>query len=108
MLRLALMGCSVLLTGCGYPDFDCIQEQAYKVANEYVAENLEAPKSAEFPALSAEGVQVTQVESCKYDVSSYVEIVDAGGTKVRRQFSVQIRGVRADRDWMKQQLKIDD
>lgn len=108
MLRWAMMGCSALLvTGCGYPDFECTQEQAYKVATEYVADNLEAPKSLVFPAFGADGVQITQVESCKFDVSAYVEMVDAEGAKVRRQFSAQLLGVRADQDWIRQRLKIE-
>ncbi|SDI30787.1 hypothetical protein SAMN05216588_114149 [Pseudomonas flavescens] len=108
MVRISVVGLALsLLAGCGDPDFDCTRTKAYDAAVKIAEKRGEVAKSARFPGAADDGVRITLLEGCLYEVSSYLETQDASGASIRRPFYVKVLGVRADREWLLQAFVLD-
>jgi len=94
--RLSLMGFAfATLAGCYDPADNCKNDRKGKIAamvssQHFVKKQLTNPASAKFPLLSDQGVQVTFLKDCHFNVRSYVDAQNAFGGTVRTRYSIDI------------------
>jgi hypothetical protein len=78
---------------------------AYSVCKQFVTNRLRAPKTAEFPSLSASDHQITAYTDGEYRVTSYVDSQNAFGALIRSTYVCEVKH-QAGSKYLLQNIKI--
>ncbi|MBE6380068.1 MAG: hypothetical protein E7047_03980 [Lentisphaerae bacterium] len=73
--------------------------EAWYIAKQFAKKDLKTPATADFPALHADGVTVTDLGDGQYSVSGYVDVENSFGAKVRQHFIVEVQKRQKGDTW---------
>lgn len=96
-------------TGASTPakpvDYCSDTTMAFVMSQSFVEKSLKAPSTADFPYITSDGVTVSKLPSCKFQVDAYVDSQNSFGAKIRTHY-VAVLGPSADgKTWTAQSVK---
>jgi type IV pilus biogenesis protein CpaD/CtpE len=90
MRNLALAAIAALILSACTADRCTDRVMAYVMSQHFVERQLRSPSTARFPAMSSQGVSVTQAGECRFNVASYVDAQNGFGATIRQRYMVVI------------------
>jgi hypothetical protein len=79
---------------------------AFVMSQNFVKKNLKSPSTADFPYINNDGVRVSKISDCNYQVIGYVDSQNGFGAMVRSSYSVNMESTTDGKKWTARNLII--